>query len=63
MKRVSLKTDLNWHLQRGKPNLLIAAQLQSHTWIKSLKAAQLHRTIQNVGVDFETSYYGNKQSI
>lgn len=63
MKSVSLKTYFNWHLQREKPNLLIAVQLQSHTWVKSPKEAQLHRTIQNVGVDFETSYYGNKQSI
>lgn len=45
------------------PNLLTVMPVQSHTQVKSLTPAQLHRTIQKVGVDFRTSYYGNKQSI
>lgn len=53
---------MNIYKQKN-PNLLIAVPLQSHTRVKSLTPAQLHRTIQNVGVDFGTSYYGNKQSI
>lgn len=63
MKSVSLNTYLNYHLQTNQPKLLIAVPLQSHTQVKSLTPAQLHRTIQNVGVDFGTSYYSNKQSI
>lgn len=49
--------------RKKSSNLLIAVPVQSHTQVKSLTPAQLHRTIQKVSVDFGTSYYGNKQSI
>lgn len=65
-KKHFFKTYINEHLQIKKnpnPNLLIAVPVQSHTQVKSLTPAQLHRTIQKVSVDFGTSYYGNKQSI
>lgn len=66
MKYISFKTYLNWYLQTGK-NIYINRSAFVNLFVmfgaKSFTPAQLHNTIQNVGADFGTSYYWNKQSI